>query len=130
MQQPTAMSARQPRGVRRWLDCEPCAPPTAFNVPINCFKARPRWRNALLEFEQISAAGAEGTSLGRRVCIPLTLAFIGAGAILATTWTGGEPGEVGAAIAHELVLAIGVLATMNISGGHVDPAVTAVMVVT
>ena len=79
---------------------------------------------------KISAAGAEGTSLGRRVCIPLTLAFIGAGAILATTWTGGEPGEVGATIAHELVLAIGVLATMNISGGHVDPAVTAVMVVT
>ena len=36
------------------------------------------------------------------------LTFIGAGAILTTTWTGGQPGLVGIAIA--------VSATMNISG--------------
>lgn len=59
-----------------------------------------------------------------------TLTFIGAGAILTTTWTGGEPGLVGIAIAHGLALAIAVSATMNISGGHINPAVTAAMIVT
>ena len=58
------------------------------------------------------------------------LTFIGAGAILTTTWTGGEPGLVGIALAHGLVLAIVVSATMNISGGHINPAVTIVMLVT
>ena len=58
------------------------------------------------------------------------LTFIGAGAILTTTWTGGDPGLVGIAIAHGLVLAIAVSATMNISGGHINPAVTVVMLVT
>ncbi|MCH7595131.1 MAG: aquaporin [Planctomycetes bacterium] len=58
------------------------------------------------------------------------LTFIGAGAILTTTWTGGAPGLVGIALAHGLVLAIVVSATMNISGGHINPAVTIVMLVT
>jgi len=58
------------------------------------------------------------------------LTFIGAGAILTTTWTGGQPGLVGIAIAHGLALAIAVSATMNISGGHINPAVTAAMIVT
>lgn len=58
------------------------------------------------------------------------LTFIGAGAILTTTWTGGEPGLVGIALAHGLVLAVVVSATMNISGGHINPAVTIVMLVT
>ena len=58
------------------------------------------------------------------------LTFIGAGAILTTTWTGGQPGLVGIALAHGLVLAIVVSATMNISGGHINPAVTIAMIVT
>jgi len=58
------------------------------------------------------------------------LTFIGAGAILTTTWTGGQPGLVGIAIAHGLALAIAVSATMNISGGHINPAVTAAMIAT
>ena len=58
------------------------------------------------------------------------LVFIGAGAILTTTWTGGQPGLVGIALAHGLILAIVVSATMNISGGHINPAVTVAMMVT
>lgn len=58
------------------------------------------------------------------------LTFIGAGAILTTTWTGGEPGLVGIALAHGIVLSIVVSATMNISGGHINPAVTVAMMVT
>lgn len=58
------------------------------------------------------------------------LTFIGAGAILTTTWTGGQPGLVGIAIAHGLALAIAVSATMNISGGHINPAVTIAMITT
>lgn len=58
------------------------------------------------------------------------LTFIGAGAILTTAWTGGEPGLVGIALAHGIVLAIVVSATMNISGGHINPAVTVTMMVT
>lgn len=58
------------------------------------------------------------------------LTFIGAGAILTTTWTGGQPGLIGIALAHGLILAIVVSATMNISGGHINPAVTMAMMVT
>lgn len=58
------------------------------------------------------------------------LTFIGAGAILTTHWTGGQPGLVGIALAHGLALSIAVSATMNISGGHINPAVTLAMVAT
>lgn len=58
------------------------------------------------------------------------LTFIGAGAILTTAFTGGEPGLVGIAFAHGLILAIVVSATMNISGGHINPAVTLAMLLT
>src|SRR3972149_4330936 len=58
------------------------------------------------------------------------LTFIGAGAILTTTWTGGQPGLVGIAIAHGVALAIAVSATMNVSGGHINPAVTVAVMVT
>lgn len=53
-----------------------------------------------------------------------SLTFIGAGAIITTAWTGGQPGLVGIAIAHGVVLSIIVSATMNISGAHINPAVT------
>ena len=59
-----------------------------------------------------------------------SLTFIGAGAILTSTWTGGQPNLVGIALAHGLALAIAVSATMNISGGHINPAVTAAMIAT
>jgi aquaporin Z len=51
------------------------------------------------------------------------LTFIGAGAII----TGGDTMTV--ALAHGIVLAIVVTATMNISGGHINPAVTISMMV-
>ena len=58
------------------------------------------------------------------------LTFIGAGAIITTAWTGGDPGLIGIALAHGLVLSVAVTATMNISGGHINPAVTIAMMVT
>lgn len=57
------------------------------------------------------------------------LTFIGGGAIIATTWTGA--GDLLAiAVAHGIALSIAVSAAMNISGGHINPAVTAAMLVT
>jgi aquaporin Z len=57
------------------------------------------------------------------------LTFIGAGAICtnAVTQPAGAVGLVGIAMAHGLALAIAVTATMNISGGHINPAVTVTM---
>jgi MIP family channel proteins len=52
------------------------------------------------------------------------LVFIGAGSVVADNATGGGVGLVGVAIAHGLVFAIMVTATMPVSGGHVNPAVT------
>lgn len=52
------------------------------------------------------------------------LTFIGAGAII-----GGQP-LLAIAVAHGLALSIAVSATMNVSGGHINPAVTIVMLVT
>lgn len=46
------------------------------------------------------------------------LIFIGVGAIHA------NPGLLGVALAHGLTIAVMVSATMNISGGHLNPAVT------
>lgn len=52
------------------------------------------------------------------------LVFIGAGAVIMETHTGGRVGLVGIALAHALVLSVMVTATMPISGGHINPAVT------
>ncbi len=52
------------------------------------------------------------------------LIFMGAGSIIMDAYTGGGVGLVGIALAHGFVLAIVVTATMNISGGHINPAVT------
>jgi MIP family channel proteins len=52
-----------------------------------------------------------------------TLTFIGAGAIISNNM-GGDFGILGIAIAHGLALALMVSATMGVSGGHVNPAVT------
>jgi MIP family channel proteins len=50
--------------------------------------------------------------------------FIGAGAIILNTYRDGIIGLVGIAVASGLSFAIAVTATMNISGGHINPAVT------
>ncbi|MAG52729.1 MAG: aquaporin [Nanoarchaeota archaeon] len=52
------------------------------------------------------------------------LVFIGAGSVLADSFTNGGIGLVGIALAHGLVLMSVVYATGHISGGHVNPAVT------
>ncbi len=71
-----------------------------------------------------------GSKLTGELIGTFALTFIGAGAIVTTTWTGGQPGLVGIAIAHGLALSIAVSATMNVSGGHINPAVTLAMVAT
>ena len=60
------------------------------------------------------------------------LSFIGAGAICLTKMpdAGGAGGLLGVAMAHGLILAIAVSATMNVSGGHLNPAVTIAMLAT
>jgi MIP family channel proteins len=58
------------------------------------------------------------------------LCFIGAGAICSDTLPGGKIGLLGIAVAHGLALSIGVTATMHISGGHLNPAVTAAFLAT
>ena len=50
--------------------------------------------------------------------------FIGTGAVVVDAARGGELGLVGVALAHAFALAIVITATMNISGGHINPAVT------
>lgn len=55
--------------------------------------------------------------------------FIGTGAIVADAAFGGI-GLLAIAVAHGLALSIAVSATMNVSGGHINPAVTVVMLVT
>jgi aquaporin Z len=52
------------------------------------------------------------------------LVFAGTGAIVANTYREGAVGLVGVALAFGLALAIAVSATLNVSGGHINPAVT------
>lgn len=53
------------------------------------------------------------------------LVFAGVGAIVADAYRPGSLGLIGIAAAHGLALAVGVSVTMKISGGHLNPAVTA-----
>ncbi|MEO8636505.1 MAG: aquaporin [Gemmatimonadales bacterium] len=67
-------------------------------------------------------------SLARR-CVAEALGtfafiFIGCGAAVTSILPGGSPGLMGIALAHALVLSVMITATMNISGGHLNPAVT------
>ncbi len=66
-----------------------------------------RWKPALAE--------AFGT---------FALTFFGAGAIIMDAHTGGGVGLLGVAFAHGIVLAVMVTATLHISGGHLNPAVS------
>jgi aquaporin Z len=52
------------------------------------------------------------------------LVFCGVGAIVTDIYRAGTVGLLGIAIAHGVALGIGISATMNISGGHLNPAVT------
>jgi MIP family channel proteins len=59
------------------------------------------------------------------------LCFIGGGAIYADAMMGdGGSGLLGIALAHGLILGIMITATMNVSGGHINPAVTIAMLIT
>lgn len=53
-----------------------------------------------------------------------TLIFIGVGSIAADYITGGKLGLTGIALAHGLAIGVMVSATMAVSGGHLNPAVT------
>lgn len=52
------------------------------------------------------------------------LVFVGAGSVVVSKFPNAGYGMLGIAVAHAFVLAIMVTATMNISGGHLNPAVT------
>lgn len=54
----------------------------------------------------------------------LLFVFLGAGGVVMNAATGGSLAGVGIALVHGLGMAIIVSATMNISGGHLNPAVT------
>jgi aquaporin TIP len=55
--------------------------------------------------------------------------FIGAGSVASKYFPDASYGFLGIAIAHGLVLSVMVTATMNISGGHLNPAVTLALLV-
>ena len=55
------------------------------------------------------------------------LVFFGAGAVMTTNYPKADFGLLGIALAHGLAFAIGISATMAISGGHLNPAITAGM---
>lgn len=57
------------------------------------------------------------------------LVFIGAGAVLVNSLTGGAVGLVGIALAHGLVLMSMIYALGHFSGGHFNPAVTLSMLI-
>jgi MIP family channel proteins len=52
------------------------------------------------------------------------LVFVGGGAIMMAQHTSSTAGLLSVALAHGLILALMVSATMNVSGGHLNPAVT------
>jgi aquaporin Z len=54
----------------------------------------------------------------------LLLVFLGAGSVVMNAGTGGSLGPLGVALAYGVGMAIIVSATMSISGGHINPAVT------
>ncbi|MFN8652378.1 MAG: aquaporin [Gemmatimonadales bacterium] len=68
------------------------------------------------------------TSLPRRATAEALgtfgLVFFGCGAVVVNSIPGAGYGLLGIALAHAIVLSVMISATMNISGGHLNPAVT------
>jgi MIP family channel proteins len=58
------------------------------------------------------------------------LVFVGGGAIMMAQRTNSGAGLLAVAVAHGLILALMVSATMFVSGGHLNPAITVGMLVT
>ncbi len=52
------------------------------------------------------------------------LVYVGCAAVVVDRFPAGGYGIIGIALAHAIVLSVMVTATMNISGGHLNPAVT------
>lgn len=52
------------------------------------------------------------------------LVFFGSASVIASGYPGTGVGLLGVAIAHAIALSVAVTATMHISGGHLNPAVT------
>jgi MIP family channel proteins len=52
------------------------------------------------------------------------LVFIGTGSVITKYYPDANYGVLGVAVAHALVLSVMITATMSISGGHLNPAVT------
>lgn len=52
------------------------------------------------------------------------LVFFGCGAVVVSRLPGADFGLLGIALVHAIVLGVMITATMNISGGHINPAVT------
>lgn len=77
---------------------------------------------------------AKHATLGQRALVELVgvffLTFIGAGAVVAASYAGlGGSALLVIALANGLALALAVSFAMNISGGHINPAVTIAMLV-
>lgn len=58
------------------------------------------------------------------------LCFIGAGSIIIANLEGNPIGLLGVALAHGLALSVAVTGTMNISGGHINPAISIALMLT
>lgn len=54
----------------------------------------------------------------------LALVYFGCGAVVAEPFSGGRYGLLGLALTSAVVFGVMVTATMNVSGGHLNPAVT------
>lgn len=72
-------------------------------------------------------------SLARRAIAEMygtfALVFFGCGAIVMDSFPGGRYATFGIALVFGIALAVGISATMHISGGHLNPAVTAGLLV-